>query len=705
MATRRINKELRDLENDPPSFCSVGPVEDDLFHWEGTIMGPSDSPYSGGEFSLDIHFPLDYPFKPPAIEFITRIYHPNIDSNGHICMDILHEEWSPGFTISKVLLSIYSLLTDPNHDNPSVPEIAHVYKNNRNLYEFIARNCIRKDAESTWYLEYFNKEIKHLGCRLRKNMVCKLMENSGNSPCGKIYNLNDKPIENAIIHLKNCHDIIVTQDGKLKNFKEQELLDTNEDQKELWELFSDLIIENSQYMDTISRTNFHQFIHKLDPAFIMPCQETVDSIIHASYNSSFSQLQQLIKNEATSISLAVDLWKAKNHQGYLGITCSFLDQKCELRDVTLDVAYVRYPHTSEHILDALEDVISRWKIRDLIFTITTTNKSNLKYAILNMKKPNWLGCIDHTLQLVIGKALKPAEALIARAKHYVDCSKLNEFLEEDNVEIKPAELLHTIMNFPTVWYPHSLPLKNHGKFSRIMLHQSEEELIRDLQSILKPFLEITELIREEGNSTVQIQSTFGRRIQLNGPVDCTGLIDKIKLNLSAAINHYWRDILDPNFTHFSILDPRIKNLSFVSSSIRHAAEDFLYIKYREIRSTMETETDTNGDNEQSQQRTSSIFASLKKLTFPTHVNEFIEYLNLEEIDLESNPFTWWKERKEKFPILYRIAMKYLSVYTTSTVNEKLFSDANNLTDKENSDLFKYLIFLRQNNKNLESIHH
>jgi hypothetical protein len=232
----------------------------------------------------------------------------------------------------------------------------------------------------------------------------------------------------------------------LKNFKKQELLDTNEDQKELWELFSDLIIENSQYMDTISRTNFHQFIHKLDPAFIMPCQETVDSIIHASYNSSFSQLQQLIKNEATSISLAVDLWKAKNHQGYLGITCSFLDQKCELRDVTLDVAYVRYPHTSEHILDALEDVISRWKIRDLIFTITTTNKSNLKYAILNMKKPNWLGCIDHTLQLVIGKALKPAEALIARAKHYVDCSKLNEFLEEDNVEIVSIFTIIIIIN-------------------------------------------------------------------------------------------------------------------------------------------------------------------------------------------------------------------------------------------------------------------
>ena len=78
------------------------------------ILGPSGSPYAGGVFFLDIHFPADYPFKPPKVAFKTRIYHCNINSNGQICLDILKDQWSPALTVSKVLLSVCSLLTDPN---------------------------------------------------------------------------------------------------------------------------------------------------------------------------------------------------------------------------------------------------------------------------------------------------------------------------------------------------------------------------------------------------------------------------------------------------------------------------------------------------------------------------------------------------------------------------------------------------------------
>jgi len=132
--------------SDPPSSCSAGPIGDDLFHWQATIMGPSDSPYSGGVFFLAIHFPTDYPFKPPKVNFTTRIYHPNINSNGSICLDILRDQWSPALTISKVLLSICSMLTDPNPDDPLVPEIAHVYKTDRARYESTAREWTRKYA-------------------------------------------------------------------------------------------------------------------------------------------------------------------------------------------------------------------------------------------------------------------------------------------------------------------------------------------------------------------------------------------------------------------------------------------------------------------------------------------------------------------------------------------------------------------------------
>ncbi|KAJ4461458.1 putative Ubiquitin-conjugating enzyme E2 4 [Paratrimastix pyriformis] len=149
MALRRIRKELLDLRKDPPVNCSAGPLdENDLFHWQATIMGPPDSPYAGGVFFVNIHFPTDYPFKPPKVAFTTKVYHPNININGSICLDILRDQWSPALTISKVLLSICSLLTDPNPDDPLSPEIAHVYKADRARYEHTAREWTRKYAQS-----------------------------------------------------------------------------------------------------------------------------------------------------------------------------------------------------------------------------------------------------------------------------------------------------------------------------------------------------------------------------------------------------------------------------------------------------------------------------------------------------------------------------------------------------------------------------
>ena len=108
-------------------------------------MGPTDSPYQGGVYFLNIHFPADYPFKPPKINFTTRIYF-NINANGQICLDILKEQWSPALTISKVLLSVCSLLTDPNPDDPLVPEIANIYKRDRKTYVKTAREWTQKYA-------------------------------------------------------------------------------------------------------------------------------------------------------------------------------------------------------------------------------------------------------------------------------------------------------------------------------------------------------------------------------------------------------------------------------------------------------------------------------------------------------------------------------------------------------------------------------
>ena len=255
----RVSHPQQDLQKDPPTSCSAGPrADDDIFHWDATIIGPSDSPYQGGLFFVAIHvrlpsrpattrpartrprarerarsklrraigaglsldpppsriqrqprgflrqrsgsakpsrvfagtrghtttcarvffsqkakrhrpvaarepgltrpsapptpprsptqFPPDYPFKPPKVNFKTKVYHPNVNSQGSICLDILKEPWSPELTISKVLLSICSLLTDPNPDDPLVPEIAQIFKTDPARYNELAKEWTRKYA-------------------------------------------------------------------------------------------------------------------------------------------------------------------------------------------------------------------------------------------------------------------------------------------------------------------------------------------------------------------------------------------------------------------------------------------------------------------------------------------------------------------------------------------------------------------------------
>ena len=149
MALRRLQREYADIQADPPANCTAGPVSpDDLFKWEAMIFGPDASPFQGGVFNLSISFPSEYPFKPPIITFKTKIYHPNINAAGGICLDILKGQWSPALSISKVLLSILSLLTDANPNDPLVPEIADIYKRDRATYDSKAREWTRLYASS-----------------------------------------------------------------------------------------------------------------------------------------------------------------------------------------------------------------------------------------------------------------------------------------------------------------------------------------------------------------------------------------------------------------------------------------------------------------------------------------------------------------------------------------------------------------------------
>ena len=145
---RRINKEITECTGDRDgSGISAYPLGDSLQHFEGLVSGPADSPYAGGLFSIDIRLPSDYPFEPPKMQFITKVWHPNVSSiTGAICLDILTKEWSPAFSIRTTLLSILALLTAPEPDDPQDAQVAQQYTTNPMAFTLKAKEWTQKYA-------------------------------------------------------------------------------------------------------------------------------------------------------------------------------------------------------------------------------------------------------------------------------------------------------------------------------------------------------------------------------------------------------------------------------------------------------------------------------------------------------------------------------------------------------------------------------
>ena len=148
MSVKRLNKELKEIQEDPPCNCSVDTVNNNIHQWRATIIGPEKTPYENGVFYLDLMFPDGYPFKPPKVKFETKIFHPNINKYGNICLDILSQNWSPALTVCKVLLSISSLLDDPNPSDPLNIRAADIYNNNYEEFFATAQNYTLKYANN-----------------------------------------------------------------------------------------------------------------------------------------------------------------------------------------------------------------------------------------------------------------------------------------------------------------------------------------------------------------------------------------------------------------------------------------------------------------------------------------------------------------------------------------------------------------------------
>lgn len=159
------------MQSTPPEGCSAAPLNDsNLFLWNASIIGPDDSPWEGGIYSIRLQFPEAYPSKPPKVStlklcthisfkknmarkltragFMCEMWHPNVYTDGTLCLDIVQDNWSPIYTVASILTSIQSLLTDPNPASPANPEAAKMFTENPKEYRKRVRRVAVRSLES-----------------------------------------------------------------------------------------------------------------------------------------------------------------------------------------------------------------------------------------------------------------------------------------------------------------------------------------------------------------------------------------------------------------------------------------------------------------------------------------------------------------------------------------------------------------------------
>ncbi|KAF3789486.1 Ubiquitin-conjugating enzyme E2 2 [Nymphaea thermarum] len=171
-ARKRLMRDFKRLQQDPPAGISGAPQDNNIMLWNAVIFGPDDTPWDGGTFKLTLQFTEDYPNKPPTVRFVSRMFHPNskgmmyalfgvcwlmpclsfwnmvpiVYADGSICLDILQNQWSPIYDVAAILTSIQSLLCDPNPNSPANSEAARMFSENKREYN----RRVREIVEQSW---------------------------------------------------------------------------------------------------------------------------------------------------------------------------------------------------------------------------------------------------------------------------------------------------------------------------------------------------------------------------------------------------------------------------------------------------------------------------------------------------------------------------------------------------------------------------
>jgi hypothetical protein len=514
------------------------------------------------------------------------------------------------------------------------------------------------------------------------------------------------------------------------------------------------VIGTVQPLSILEDKDFINMINEFDKRYKIPCVKTFKNRVSSAYEIG----KDLLKNQldqVQDISITLDAWSSSAHIPYLGITVHWITSEFEPRELLLSMEELPYPHGAIEIQEYLIDLFDEWEVGSKINAIVTDNGANVKKACNNLGIGERVPCAAHTLQLSIEKGLNTIRTLINKCKnlitflatdkkkqqlketqiHLYQQQKINNELNEEEIEkfvyLDVVKANNTRWNSTFYAFQRLIILKTAISMLKISLvndsnphaHREGEKLeelyptfyewktIKEIVILLDPFENVTCLL--SGATYPTIGLTYPSMCNLKEILENDfGLMEtedgqNCRNAILEDLERRW-EFPQELCLKASFFDLRFKSLDFIKSQqICNNIIKKLQEEYKTLKQNLSSVFITSDENKSNPTAMENFWKKKNSRMITPVKDELQHYLSLPELPAleEYDPFKWWTTNKTEYPVLHKLAIKYLSIPATSVPSERLFSDANNLITPQRNRLDSFLVnqlmFLKRNRKHID----
>ncbi|CAL9708171.1 unnamed protein product [Knipowitschia caucasica] len=523
-------------------------------------------------------------------------------------------------------------------------------------------------------------------------------------------------------HVRAKHDVcqqqLVHNDNGHSSVSKKKMLD---------DAIVDMIIRDGQPFTVVEGEGFTNLMKISDPQYKLPSRESVKAMVEERYQKNRKTAAEDLK-KASAVSLTADMWTSRNMDAYLGVSCHYLADSLDLTTVLLGVRYFPETPTAAHIAEATSNLMAEWEINDKVCAMVTDGARNIVESVNQLRIPH-THCFAHLLNLVVKKSISQTPQLDSMRRkacqivaHFKSSRTAKEYLAVTQANMG-MPLLGLVQEVEARWN------STFAMFQR--LHEQREPLAAVLASlptnltsfsaeeyecisqclkVLKPFNQATVELSEEswvsGSKMIPITKMLHHIItvecdQMNEGVGAT-LANHLKNNIKKKLGGFEKMT---TLSKATILDPRFKQVAFCNPSDAQAAVEKLS---QECVSLIET-SDETPPQAAADASSVNLWALLdnhvvsqyqQKPASASATAEVQRYLKEQHLPRWEDPLKYWDSRKTHYPILHKLAKKYLCIPASTVPCERIFTKAGELVSQKRSQLkrttVEKLLFLNKN---------